>query len=261
MTQNEDVRSKKVAWQNVGNNRAGKSRCLGRTSMSLEVGCGMSVGLHFYSIIVPFEKVGGYGYLAEFLPDRIGTGVWYDQDLLCMNGGMAGNDASFLAAPLEEMGLAGLVEDNGEHAWQDFCICTSGNGPWRGPCDWLEYNGSKNTVSLVGKDGPAILPNLSFLRDTEVQGARISVKFFNNLKIEAGYVFIDDLEFGYNFTSDGKFDLFIPSAVVQGLNEDSDRHVLHVRHLVSERNFSLNFKLVDGDNIELSGNDRGDLIV
>ena len=211
----------------------------------------MTIGLKFYTIVVPFEKVGGYGYLSNFISDRIGPGVWYDKDLLCMNGGMAGNDAEFAAIPLEEWGLLGLVERNGKQIWQDFCICTSGGGPWRGACDWLEYDEEKNAVAMPGTGGPTILPNLSLINDKPEPGARIRCKVFSNHGVEAGFVVIDDVDFGYNYERDGVLNLLIPSEVVQRLNAETDLHTLHIHNLVLGNVFSLEFRLVDGESIVL----------
>lgn len=211
----------------------------------------MSIRLKFFTILVPFEKVGGYGYLSQFITKRIGPGVWYDKDLLCMNGGMSGHDAEFSTIPLEEWGLLGLVEQNGKKIWQDFCICTSGDGPWRGTCDWLEFDEEKNVVAMPETDGPAIFPNLSLLNDQPEPGARIRCKIFSNHGVEAGFVIIDELEFGYNYSRDGVFDFLIPSEAVQRLNAETDLHTLHIHNLVLGNEFSLEFRLVDGESIVL----------
>jgi hypothetical protein len=114
----------------------------------------MAVKCEFIDLIIPISKIdavypGGFAkFKEEHAESRI---IWYD-DYLCRDGAMSPMEISAMADSWERLGLKGVVTENGEMKWGDFCVVESlFRGPTL-PCDWLVFDREDPCVYL--KDTP-----------------------------------------------------------------------------------------------------------
>lgn len=112
----------------------------------------MSIQCEFIDLIIPIKNIdlvysGGF---KKFKKDHIAgfNGRLKHDDYLFRDGAMNPKDIKFLIEKWENMGLKGVEDINGKKQWKDFCVV---EGMFGGPtlqCDWIEFDGERNCVSL-----------------------------------------------------------------------------------------------------------------
>jgi len=100
----------------------------------------MAVELEFISLIIPIEKIekkypGGFNQYKKDNSELIGRRIWYD-DYIVRDGAMNPMDIEYLIKQWEELGLVGIIEENGYKRWKDLCVVDYFGGITL-PCNWL----------------------------------------------------------------------------------------------------------------------------
>ena len=122
----------------------------------------MPVLCEFIDIIIPIEKIdevypGGFSAYKEKNLKSFGINRWND-DYILKQGAMGPERARSIIEYWESLGLIGEEVVDGIKRWKDICAFERFLGCQ--PCDWLEYDSSRNCISLMGKsDGPVIGPD------------------------------------------------------------------------------------------------------
>lgn len=119
----------------------------------------MAVELEFISLIIPIEKIekkypGGFNKYKSDNSQSIGRRIWYDKYVV-RDGAMNPMDIEYMVKQWEELGLVGIIEENGKKQWKDLCVVDFFNGITL-PCNWL--HNKDNFVNHV-KDESKILIN------------------------------------------------------------------------------------------------------
>lgn len=213
----------------------------------------MAIQMLFYNIIIPFSKLGGYQYLEEIVPSRIGPNVWYDQYLIRDDGAMGYADINVSLCDYESWGLNITEERNGKRVWADLCVIGSGIGPIDYKCEWVTYDPIENTAALFGTDTMTIVTDQKLHQLRKSEGTLITGTIPEAEFPAAGITFLDNLDFGFNCNPNGYFEFFIPSKVIPGLNKDTDKHSITIHNLRKETETVFDFILEDKSCIKILG--------
>ena len=120
----------------------------------------MAIKLEFINVVVALSRIRevlGEEYCEKLLSDFPDT-CWHD-DLLWRDGCMDEHVLSDMLDDWEKKGFQITETVDGKKRWKDVCVVYSSHGP-SFPCDWIEYDKSKNVAWLKGHEsgdaaGPA----------------------------------------------------------------------------------------------------------
>jgi hypothetical protein len=106
-------------------------------------------------LIIPIENInkvypGGFSEFKENSFALFSRKFWNDQFLI-RYGATNPRDTEFLAKKLEQLGLIGIIEKDGQKQWKDFCVVEGMFGGLTLKCDWIEYDSAENCVYMKGK--------------------------------------------------------------------------------------------------------------
>lgn len=110
----------------------------------------MSIPIQFVNLVIRRSSIdrvypgGSSKFLSDYGPfDGIARA---SDDHLVKFGAMSASDIDEFIKPLKELGLKGLVENQGVLAWQDYCVIDELFG-FSEICGWLTYNRRMRTAS------------------------------------------------------------------------------------------------------------------
>lgn len=101
------------------------------------------------SLVIPIEKLAtcpGIADIDQFIDQQLQFGQ-RDESLLVIPGGQNQMDVMLLLEDYVSLGLKPTRKKRGENWWNDLCVVDSSTGP-TAPCEWLEWDAVKVTVSL-----------------------------------------------------------------------------------------------------------------
>lgn len=211
----------------------------------------MSLQMLFYSIIVRFDRVHGYQYLARMHEQRFGPNIWYDRDIIRDGGAMSYDDVQTILEAYDSMRLSITSEQTGVSRWENLCVVGSRVGVLERECDWVHYDAENNTASLVGGDEFVVLTDQKLHRVNRTPGTRIVGSVRTGNVPEAGAVQFDDFSFGYNYDKNGVFELFLPNPLITELRSQRSRHAVTVHDFHTGIGTRHSFQLADTDQIDL----------
>ena len=211
----------------------------------------LSLQMLFFSIIVRFDRIGGYEYLAQMNEQRFGPMIWYDRDIVRFGGAMSYDDVQTIIESYDSMGLSVTTQQDGISKWADLCVVGSMVGISDRECDWIRYDAERNTVTFVDGDEFVVLADQKLHKATGTPGTRIVGSVQTGNDPEAGVVQFDDLPFGYNYDKHGMFELFIPKPVVTKLISLGSKHSVTVQSYHTGGRTTAEFQLEDKDQIDL----------
>jgi hypothetical protein len=115
----------------------------------------MAIQCQFIDLIIPIENInkvypGGFSEFKENSLALFSRKFWNDQFLI-IYGATNPPDTEFLAKKLEQLGLIGIIEKDGQKQWKDFCVVEGMFGGLTLKCDWIEYDSAENCVYMKGK--------------------------------------------------------------------------------------------------------------
>lgn len=114
----------------------------------------MAIMTEFINLIVPIRKIeekypGGWAQCLKDHAESIGRRIWFD-DHLFRDGAMNPMDMKALVEEWEEMGFTLYLEKDGRRYWEDVCVYEGMLGGATMPCNWLDEDRKRMTVSLKG---------------------------------------------------------------------------------------------------------------
>jgi len=203
----------------------------------------MSLGLLFWNIIIPIEKISDFGDLLSENDRRIGANIWYDEHLY-REGAMGYGDIEHMLEYWQSRGLVGNVEGQEAQSWSDLCVVASqGVGP-EARCDWLTSDPSRNCVShVLERHGKVVVHNPFYLVRPNFAGSVVVGRFRSSSSVSRGMVVLNDDYIAFNYDSKGFFRFAIGPDQVKVMNKERNYQRLCIYDFISERQHEYEFEL------------------
>jgi hypothetical protein len=128
----------------------------------------MAVRCEFIDVIIPLANIdrvfpGGFSAFKTENAALFGGRLWHD-DYLLRDGAMNPTDAKDAIAFWERYGLIAMDAEDGRQRWRDVCVVEHVLGGPTLPCDWIEFDSSRQCVYLKGQAPDPVVGREHFSR-------------------------------------------------------------------------------------------------